>query len=40
MRTRVVHPAAAPAKKLVRAIEANLSSAEVPASFSMFLYRS
>jgi hypothetical protein len=40
MRTRVVHPAAAPAMKLVKAIEENLLSAEVPASFSMLLYRS
>jgi hypothetical protein len=40
MRTRVVHPAAAPAKKFVRAIDVNLLSAEAPASFSMLLYRS
>jgi len=40
MMTSVVHPAAAPAKKFVRAIDVNLLSAEVLASFSMLLYRS
>jgi hypothetical protein len=35
-----VHPAAAPARKFVRAIDVNLLSAEAPASFSILLYRS
>jgi hypothetical protein len=38
MRTRGVHSAAAPARKIVRAIDVNLLSAEASSSLSMVLY--
>jgi hypothetical protein len=38
MKTRGVHSAVAPARKIVRAIDVNLLFAEAPASLSMVLY--